>query len=306
MNKYYLYILLLTGILASCKYDKDVATPDFLVTAASLTDSVNQPITFTFSGDVDIITFYSGKQGNDYQYRDRLTADGKPQLQFSTLRQYGDNPGVADNTLQLLVSTDFTGDYTIAGIQQAHWKDLTDRAAFSTGKDANYVPSGIVDLSDVTHKDSTGADSAIYIAFRYHELQTSATKRAWYTKDFSVDNILSDGSVVNVAGNNVVFTPVEVQDSLRTWYVYATSTLMWGGANTNPETEDWIITSALYLDRVQRDLGVIVKSSPTTLQTSYTFPGYSKPGTYTVVFEAINANRWGSKTIVKTLTITVQ
>jgi hypothetical protein len=306
MNKYSLYIILLSGLFASCKYDKEVVSPDFMVTASSLTDSVNTPITFTFTGDADIITFYSGEPGNTYANRNRMTAEGTPQLQFSTKRVYGDNPGVADSTLQLLVSTDFSGTYTKAGVQKATWKNLTDRAQFSTGANANFVPSGIVDLSDVTGKDSTGRDSAVYIAFRYHELQTSATKRAWYTQDFTVDNILADGSSVNVADKSVVFTAVQVKDSLRTWYVYATSTLMWGGPNTYPETEDWIITPALYLDRVRRDLGVIVKSSPTTLQRSYTFSGYDKPGTYTVVFEAIYANRWGSKKIVKEITITVQ
>jgi hypothetical protein len=57
---------------------------------------------------------------------------------------------------------------------------------------------------------------------------------------------------------------------------------------------------------VNRDLGTSVKINPTTIQKSYTFSGYSRPGIYTAVFLATNANKWDLKTVIKKITITVQ
>lgn len=299
--------ILIIGSLTSCTYNKEVVMPTFNVTADSTTVSVSDPVTFKFTGDADIITFYSGEPGSEYQYKDRLRVEGgKPQFQFSSLRKYGDNPGVADSTLQLMVSRDFKGDLTVDAIENATWINISDRANIANGASSTaYTNSGVIDLSDLERKDSLGNDSVIYIAFKYHEQKTTATKRAWYTQDYNVDNILPDSSLVNIAGANMGWGTVQVKNTARVWYIYATSSLMWGGAADLPETEDWLISQPLYLDRVPRSLGVIVKNSPTTLQTDYSFKGYSKPGSYTVVFEAIDANRWNKKTIFKTITITV-
>ncbi|NNU34028.1 hypothetical protein HK413_07455 [Mucilaginibacter sp. S1162] len=49
-----------------------------------------------------------------------------------------------------------------------------------------------------------------------------------------------------------------------------------------------------------------VKISATTKLTTYKFAGYPAAGTYTIAFEAINANKWDTKNIVKELTITVK
>jgi len=99
---------------------------------------------------------------------------------------------------------------------------------------------------------------------------------------------------------------IDVLNNTKSWTSTTTQIQMAGGAIGTDDNEDWIISKPLSLNRIQRSLGISVRSNPTALQTSYTFPGYTTPGTYTVTFEAINANRWDSKKIIKEFTITVQ
>lgn len=299
--------IIITLFAVSCQKYPDVTTPDFNVTTDSTTYEVNQPITFNFTGDADAIVFWAGDPSRNYEFRNRVIVQGgKPQFSFSSLRKFGNNPGVPDSTLQLMVSTDFSGNYAFKDVQKATWINISSRAAFSDGASSSiYTPSGPVDLSDIPHKDSLGHDSAIYIAFWYHEAQQIATKRAWYTKDYSVENILPDSTIVNVASNTMLWSAVEIQDSLRQWFIYSNNALMWGGNSNYPETEDYLISQPLFLDRVNPDLGVSVKTNPATVQTSYLFNGYPKEGTYTAVFLATNANRWQSKTVLRKIIITI-
>lgn len=291
--------------VVSCQKYPDVSTPDFNVTVDSTTVHVKEPVIFNFTGDANTIVFWAGDLTRNYDFRNRVRVeDGKAVFSFSTLRKFGFNDG-PDTTLQLLVSTDFSGNYTLKDVLKATWTNISGRAVFSDGKTGNYTPSGLINLSDIPHKDSLGHDSAMYIAFRYHEIQPKNNKRAWYTKDYSVDNILPDSSVVNIASRTMGWAPVEIKDSLRQWYVNTDNSLMWGGPASYPETEDYMISQTLFLDRVQPDQGVSVKTNPATIQTSYKFAGYPQPGTYTAVFLATNANRWHLKSTLRKIIITV-
>ncbi|MBZ4190885.1 DUF5017 domain-containing protein [Niabella beijingensis] len=303
----YLQAAILLLVCASCKKGVDVPPPVFDVVASNTTVGVGDSITFTFTGGADAITFWAGDSSRIYENRQRITiSNGTPQFSFESLRQFGNNPGVADSTMQLFASRDYNGILSVKDVAAATWINLTDKAQWSTGINSEYTASGFVDLSGIASKNAEGRDSAIYLAFRYHEAQNEATRRAWYLRNYSVDNLLPDGSRVNVAAGNMSWGTVMVKDSLRTWFIYATSSLMWGGNADFPETEDWLISQPVFLDRIKPDLGTNVKLSNTTIQKEYTFPGYARPGIYEVVFVATNVNRWDEKNIVKRIKITVQ
>lgn len=289
--------------LSACKKAyQGVVTPSFDVTTDSLVYNVNEPITFKVTGNADRVTFYSGETGHDYNFKGRTTVNGKAQMQFSTLRQYGAGAGVRDSTLSLLLSKDYNGQPTAIDIAKASWTDITARAVLAVGVGSTHVPSGVVDISDI----ATG-DSAVYVAYRYHELQTNQTKRAWYVYDFTIDNVLNDSTKVHVASwGDMSFTPVNILNPLRAWYVYSTYCLMWGGNASYPETEDWIVSKPIFVNRVDRDAGVSIRNNPKALLEDYTFDGFKKPGKYTIVFEAINATQWDNKQILKTLTLTIK
>lgn len=295
--------IIAVAFLSACKKDyQGVKLPSFNVSTDSLVYKVKEPIVFHVTGNADRVTFYSGDVDHNYDFKQRTTVDGKAQIQFSTLRQYGAGAGQRDSTLSLLISKDYNGQPNAIDIAKAKWIDITDRAKLAVGQGTAHIPSGIVDISDI----ATG-DSAIYVAYRYHEYRTSQTKRAWSIYDFTIDNVLKDSTIVHVASwGDMGFTPVNIQNPLRAWYVYSTYSLMWGGDASYPETEDWIVSKPVFVNRISRDAGVSIRNNPKALLTDYTFDGYTKPGTYTVVFEALNATQWQTKQILKKITLTIK
>lgn len=286
--------VVLSLLLFSCTRP-GIDTPSFDVTVSKTTYAANEPVTFQFTGDADIISFYSGATGNQYKYRNRITIDGKPQMQFTSYYQ----ASTQSNTLQLLVSKDFSGTYDLVNLQKATWTDISSRATLSAGTDN--TPSGVIDLSDVQ-----SGDSSVYVAFKYTAVKASA-QPTWTIKNISIENKLADGSSVSIGTiANLSWGIVSVLNSAKVWTFSTTQLQFVTSAAGTDDNEDWIISKPLQLNRVQRDFGINVKSSPTTVQTKYVFAGYTTPGTYTVTFEAINANKDGKKTTVKEFTFTVQ
>src|SRR3546814_3272198 len=101
--------------------------PEGPVTVAvdKLIADVNVPFRFDFNGFADSVVSYSGKEGHQYEFRNRTEMDGLAhQLSFTSYRQWG----TQENTLKLLVSSDFDGEnYYESGINSATWIDITDR-----------------------------------------------------------------------------------------------------------------------------------------------------------------------------------
>jgi hypothetical protein len=292
------YLLLISALFTifSCKKEVEVDAPDFDVMLDKTTFNVKDTIVFNFTGSANIITFYSGEPGKEYEFKDRFIVDGKPEMQFTSWSQFGPQP----NTLQLMVSSDFKNSFDVEALNQATWKDITSRATLSTGTDN--TPSGIIDLSDVT-----SPDTPVFVAFRYTGKKATVSQPTWTIKNVVVNNRLENGSVVQIANSsNLSWGAINVLNSARAWSATTTQIQIAGGPIDTDDNDDWIISKPLSLNQIQRSLGASVRTNPTTLQTRYTFPGYSTPGTYTVTFEAINANRWDSKMVLKEFTITVQ
>jgi hypothetical protein len=293
--KYLLSISILLFFF-SCKKSVDVPNPAFDVTVEKNTFRVKDTIEFKFTGSANIITFYSGEPGKEYQFRERFEVDGKPQMQFTSYSQFGPQ----SNSLRLMVSSDFKNVFDTETLNLATWTDITSRAVLSTGTDN--TPSGVIDLSDFVRKDTP-----IYIAFKYIAKKLPVSQPTWTIKNVLVENKLADGSLVSIAKSaDISWGAINVLNPAKAWTVTAAQAQMSGGPIDTDDNEDWIISKPLSLTRVQRSLGVNVKNNPTALQTKYIFTGYTAPGTYTVTFEAINANKWDSKKIIKEIIITVQ
>lgn len=295
------FILAATLLLSACIKDyRDVDAPTFDVHTDSTTYPVNSPIIFHVSGTADRVTFYSGATGHNYDFKERTTITGTPQLQFSSQRLYGLNPTPVDTTLKVLVSNDFSNQVDLVNINKATWTDISSKGILSNNQ-STAVPFGVVDLS-AFYKPNT----PIYLAFKYHDFQSSVSQRTWTITNIKVDSKLSDGSLVSIAtvANlnwgvlNLLGTP--------TWSSNATQISISGGAINSPENLDWIISQPIFLDRVKQDMGVSIRSNVKALLTDYTFAGYANPGTYTAVFEAYNATRWDNKQVLKKITFTIK
>ena len=289
----FIIIIAVSAALVSCEKDLKPDPISFNATTTNSDYQVGDTVDFSFSGNPDMITFYSGEAGTNYDFRERTTAEGTPQMQFTSYAQYG----TQTKTLALLVSGDFTGDYTEEGISKATWTDITSEAALSTG--ADNTPSGIIDLS----RFNTG-DKPIYVAFKYTGV-TGSTQKTWTIKNFGINLSLPDGAVSSIASLvSAEWKAINVKNPAKGWVISATQLQMVGGAADVEDNEDWLITTRLYLNKVSPDRGVPIKDISQRLDHFYHV--YSKPGIYKAVFTAFNAAGDKQESTLKEIDITVR
>ncbi|PTQ96626.1 uncharacterized protein DUF5017 [Mucilaginibacter yixingensis] len=326
------YIIAIAALaLAACNKKQEVPSPNFGVTAVKNNGSApasfapGDTVNFKFTGNPNLITFYSGEVGKRYQYINRTQAAGTAQLQFSTVRASGTQTG----SLSLLISTDFKGVVlkTLAGVQvrdtaatnaniaAASWTDLTAQATLSTGGTAA-VPSGVIDLS-------TYAKTPVYIAFKYNGAVGSIQNK-WTITNFAINNVLSDGTSYTVANLNspakavtnygntsfspgwaVSYDPAKNSNNYAWVYTDGTSLVITGSATTaTASAEAWAITGPVDLTKVTPDAGVAIKAIIAQLP-NYPYV-YTQAGNYNAVFVATNATADASKTTVQQVPVTVK
>ncbi|MET4141341.1 DUF5017 domain-containing protein [Pedobacter sp. UYP1] len=330
------FIAALTLAAASCsKKDEVKPVSSFTVQATTRNGSsgtsfaLGDTTNFAFTGNPDIITFYSGEPGKNYEYRTRVKAAGIPQLKFSNLRAGGPQAG----SLSLLVSSDFKSVVlrTAAGVQVrdtsatnaniagATWTDITSRALLSTGA-AAAVASGTIDLSDFS-KDG----KPVYIAFKY--LAVAGTiQNKWTISALTLNNVLADGSTYTNASLNgptkaisnygnstygpgwaVSYDPSKNLNKLGWVYTDGTSLVITGAATAAAATapaEAWAIMGPIDLSRVTPDAGLAIKNISATL-SSYQYK-YTAAGSYNSVFVAANSTADESATKETTVQIIVK
>lgn len=287
---------IITGItlllmLAACR-KTDVSAPDFTVSVPKTTYNVGDTVVFSFTGTPDFISFYPGTSGHHFDNRNRTHITGKPQLQFTSYKQYGTQL----NSLQLKITSQLDA-YSVEGIQSAEWTDITDRITLSTG--ANNTPSGVADISDLV----TG-DKPVYIAFRKVDGET-LVPNTWTIREFVLDVLLPDGSLHPVAGlSSAGWTAVDLLNPAYKWTVSST-TLKCTGGRADPVNEDWLISSTLYPFNAAPDAAIPVKSYADNPAGDFQYI-FETPGEYHVYFTATNATLYDRKEVVRDLLITVQ
>lgn len=299
---------LLLGLFALSACDKlDVEAPDFAVTMDKTEYKVDETAQFYFSGKADMVTFYSGEGGANYDFRERTTAEGTPQLQFSTLLENaGTVPEV--NTLRLMASTNFSGSFDSASIRRATWTDITSRAKLSTGPDDKVVdkstPSGTVNLSDFL-----SADKPLYLAFRYLGYRHAVSRQPkWTIRSFSVSNVVENGFASTTSTiDQIGWRAIDVLNPTVVWSVPTTGQAVIDGQianSTQDNNNDWLISKPLDLKRVLPNVGVPIKQLTGKTITSHSYI-FKKAGTYKVTFVAMNGSVDERKTEVKQVDIVV-
>ena len=295
----FLYILLLAGISASCSKEIEVDAPNFDVKVEKLTYKVGDTIQFNFSGKPENITFYSGKPGADYDFRERTEIEGgTPQVDLIT--QYGGG-GTQVNSLRLMVSNDLTA-HTKDAVLAATWTDITDRAVIAPN--ATITPSGTIDLTDIVQ-----VGKPLFFALKFVGV-TDANKAAgtWIFRGFNATTKLASGLELPIANLvNGGWQAFSIKNDANTWIYrpqYPDAVVLGGGKNA-PESEDWYVSKPLFFTKVAPDTGTPIQYISGNRLDNYKFFGYDQPGTYTVTFVASNASVNEQKFVVKQLEITI-
>ncbi|MEJ6979699.1 DUF5017 domain-containing protein [Pedobacter sp. P351] len=300
-----------------CK-EAALEAPDFDVTVEKTTFAVAEDIVFTLKGDPDMITFYSGQPGKEYDKLERIT-DPQATNQLGFAVKYNDNfTNAAINqprNLSVFVSNEFNGKWNdSASVVNGNWIDISNRVTWPSVTSTSVVTS-LFDVSDFRSPRDT-----FFVAFRYKSSPSSATSkaRAWQMSNFKFNNIGSNGLVYfnGITTNNVTsandnrlagfnaysFKGSSVKDSLK-WNLDATSTFPTGVDGLSDE--DWLISRPFKMSSIILDRGVYIKKRLDVVN-SYRYK-YTSPGTYNVTFVAVNSTvEGGSKSTVKRLTLTIE
>lgn len=190
----------------ACNKNIDVKNVDFNVTTDSSIYQVGDTVNFKFSGNPDIITYYSGEPGNKYANRNRDTASGNITANFYTSRLYGNST----KALSFLVSNDFSGIYDSTNLTNATWTDISYRATFAPSSTNTF--SGNISLNDFVNPQQP-----LFLAFRYIGLVGSGIKQSrWNVASFNVNNTLADSTSYSIANiHSASWTAVSItNDSL--------------------------------------------------------------------------------------------
>ncbi len=148
--------------------EKETASFDVKL-AKSKTFKVGEKVQFELEGAPTSLEFYSGESGQEYDLKNGELRPSGMELDFSIRFHLSASSWPVHNPewgtipwdkLSLLVSKDFDGDYSFAGVKKATWIDISDRVKFPTVQ-ARTEPAGPINLSDLAE-----VGKPFYFAFR--------------------------------------------------------------------------------------------------------------------------------------------
>jgi hypothetical protein len=295
-------LALFVCLFASCEKSLLVEEPNWDIQLSNARSKNGNTLVFklgdtckyTVSGNADNIITYPGTAGFAYANINRTSATGEPSLQFTSFAQFG----LQTNTLKLLASNSLTA-LDSSSVVNASWTDITSRAVLSTGTDN--TASGKILLSDLYV-----AGKPLYIALKYNGV-TGSTQKTWTFKNFAINNLLPDGSTINVS--NLADISWTVYGNVRTpasgsWIASATQIQVVGGAATAPTNESWAISKPLDLTKVAPDVSIPIKNLTSAPLKTYTFQ-YTAIGKYKATFIASNTTLNDNKQVMKEFEIEI-
>lgn len=297
------------SILFACKKETPGYTDDkysFNGSIDAATISVNDSAGFRLTDNPDIISFYSGESGNNYDNKDRTVLTGgtlKMKFESRVKNQIAD-------TLDVLVSSNFSGVYDSANIANATWTKLTPNFIFPDALTAlgSYVPSGPTPGDFTALGGSVVSGQPFYLAFKYDvKVQNNIE---WTIRKLGMYNFFTNGNTnatvidsnTNTSGS---FVGIPMGEPLTRWsisstlYKYNNSSVAAIGAS------HWFISRQLNPDAVTPDLPIVIKNISQSPVTRFKYK-YSAPGTYKAVFVASYKRLNFEKTFVKEFTVVVQ
>jgi uncharacterized lipoprotein YehR (DUF1307 family) len=299
--------------LNACDDVEDVSVPNLAIESEGKTYKAGEEIKFSLHGQADYIKFYSGEKGNDYAYAyvDRINNTRNVSMSFTTEYQNGGQPA---DLVRLVYSTNFTGDYTIEGIDNATWVDITYRCTMPTAISNNNNPLGVANSAFDIYDLFPDGETVVYFAYRYHIKGPSSTygqRTNGLITNFQIEYEDDDQSNVLMTQSTASWKLIghtnyenEAANALST-----NSTRIVFSCAANPQVDKiaYGITAGLSVPKQINqgpDLAVSVKDyqQPQVSSFSYVF---EQAGEYEVVFVASNVYESDVKEQVYKMKITI-
>jgi hypothetical protein len=312
-----IFLSIMTLVFSSCKkYEEVSSLTNFDVKIPKSSYKIGEQVNFEIvGGDAQQITFYSGKVGNAYDYRNvkRIDQLNELYLAFDTHNTATANEGFP----KVMISSDFDGNFNFANVKAATWKDMSSRFVFGAPAvwQTGWTSSGALNNLYDFVKDA----KSFYIAYQYYvpdrtALTGTAPAAGWRTRNNVLTGTTKFGTTQTIASNaaaswNWTLVLKEPLMTSRT-VVSGTTILLEPPASTSPyykqEYEVWAVSKKFDVTEIDlgADKGVGLKQYIDPPVSQYS-TSYTAAGTYKVVFVASNTTANDSKQVVKELTITV-
>ena len=307
-------------VMASCSRIAPVEYPyDFDVKCENMQVRVGESVRFRISGNPDVISFYSGEVGNDYNFISGRIAIPEYVVTFD--EQAID--GYQENQLKVLVSvTPPAGDTWDEISSFDGWSDISDRfTLLGPGKVTNnrvYTNVGSADVSDLLTSD----EMSVYFAFHYTAQPWSSgnDSNIIRVKNFKVQSKYNEKYTDLYEWNDCGWTmftkfpqqasrPSEIQENNKVIQFR----IGWGnhedgvGTYQSDGADNWAVCNGLKLQKtldMGPDRSVGIKGLNDVQKETYEHT-YNAAGVYEVVFIAQNVNIGGSQTKVVKLQVEV-
>jgi hypothetical protein len=320
MKKIYTFLLFTFFIclLNACKKE-EAQDISFNVSVAKNIFNVKDSVQFNVEGNPDVISFYSGEVGHNFNYKDRtLRTDGVLKLSFQI--RCDDPTGftaIANGNFKVLVTNNFTAAYSTSAVvstattedsalvNKTTWTDISSRFTLPKTGTISTFYTVTADLSDIANLSS----NPLYFAFKCDGNSFGSLGANGITiGSLSLTSNYADGSVTNynlVPGGTVSTTwkVLKLANALNSWATSSTQ-LKFTSALTTDYSEDWAISNGFTPSLAAPDVAVPLKNITNKPITTYKYK-FAKAGDYKVVFMASNNTPNSVKVKLKEIYLTI-
>jgi len=186
MNKFKNYFAIIAVFIIGSIGCKKIADPVSLSNFNIITDkqsyNANDTVFFSINEKADIILYYSGQPGMNFNFRNRIYGRGINILKFQNSAAQANTNNIGDS-LHLFVLTNLKS-YDSLGLANATKFDITNLVQWPTSKSKGWVSSGNIDISQFNNYDT------VYIAFQYLGHKSTLTaQRKFLIQNFTLSNL---------------------------------------------------------------------------------------------------------------------
>lgn len=308
-------------LAVACEDNKEVTPPTFDAKVDKAVVRVGERAVFNFEGDADIISFYSGEEGSDYDYKSTNRVLPAEMYMSFTIKTSSGTAGYPNPArLPIYYSTDFSGNYTIEDVKAATWVEITDLFEMPTDVEQQ-VPSGSVRMTDFFAESES-----IYLAMFYQVDTFDAAaaggkgngRTQWNVMNFMIAGQTQNdsGILYDQASAGWQFIPEEGFDGCEGGEYYdkcnpcdinTTRILFRSEFKTSVTHKMWCVSGKI--DKKEDvnlgfDRPMSIKSYADPTMESY-YHIYNEPGTYTATFIGVNASVYGREEVIRQVDVEV-
>lgn len=183
----------------------------------TVTVKKGSPVTFSFNGDPDFITFFSGEVGKEYKHRNRTEMKiediEKCELSFRIWYRYG-NANTIKGSTHVLVSDQFNGisgnnvDQDKQTVENCKWIEVFTQEELPTK--TNSISETAESSKTFTFELSSYLAKEITIAVHYNPIDNSNTMPQLNVMDMNIDLMFTNGKGNTVNAKDFGFSPLNL------------------------------------------------------------------------------------------------